>query len=961
MNSDDKLVDHLKWAMAELRDTRKRLRLVEEKAQEPVAIVGMGCRFPGGVESPESLWDLVSAGGDAVSGFPADRGWDLDSLFDPGRSRVGTSYAREGGFLHDAAEFDAGFFGISPREALAMDPQQRLLLEVSWEALERAGIDAAALVGEQVGVFAGIGASEYGPRLHEASEGFEGYLLTGSSPSVASGRIAYALGLEGPAVTVDTACSSSLVALHLAVQSLRSGECALALAGGATVMAAPGVFVEFSRQQGLSPDGRCKSFADAADGVGWAEGVGVLVLERLSDARRNGRRVLAVVRGSAVNQDGASNGLTAPNGPSQQRVIGQALVSARLSGRDVDVVEAHGTGTRLGDPIEAQALLATYGQDRDGGVPVLLGSVKSNIGHTQAAAGVAGVIKMVEALRRGVVPASLHVDEPSRHVDWTAGAVQVVTQGREWPLTGRPRRAGVSSFGISGTNAHVILEQAPEPDGDTEAGAGREPEGETGAETETEAGSGSGFGVVPWLVSGRSEAAVRAQAARLAEHVRRHGPDATDVAWSLASGRAALPFRAAAVGADTGELLAGLAGIAEGRGEVAATVRGSLGFVFSGQGSQRVGMGRGLYESFPVFAAVFDEVCGQWAGPLREAVRQVVFDRPDDVLDTGVAQPALFAVQVALFRLLESWGVAPLWVAGHSVGEIAAACVAGVFSVSDAARLVAARAELMRALPVRGGMVAVQAGEREVAALLPAGLSVAAVNGPSSVVVSGEDTLLAEVVAGCVASGWKTRRLRVSHGFHSPVVDPILDDFTTVARTLTYHEPGIRMVSTVTGQLVEPGLLTDPGYWVRHVRDTVRYHDALTALAGLNVRTLLEIGPDGVLAALDTDTDIRVIPSLRADRDDAHTVTTALARLHNHGIPVDWNAFYRQTGHRPRSVDLPTYAFQRERFWITASGDTVDRSPVDGWRYRVSWSLLPGVGGVLSGVWLLLDPDPGLV
>ncbi|MHC3410495.1 type I polyketide synthase, partial [Streptomyces sp. DT17] len=895
-SSVEQLVAALRTTMLENERLRARNDQLTDAAQEPIAVVGMACRYPGGVESPEGLWDLLVEGRDGVSGFPVDRGWDVEGLYDPEPGKPNRTVTREGGFLYGAADFDAEAFGISPREALGMDPQQRLLLEASWEAVERAGIDPLSLKGSRTGVYAGVMYHDYGPGT--------------SDGSLVTGRVAFTLGLEGPAVTVDTACSSSLVALHWAAQALRQGDCSLALVGGVTVMTTPDMFLYFSHQRGMAADGRCKSFAADADGTGCSEGVGVLLVERLSDARRNGHQVLALIRGSAVNQDGASSGMTTPNGPAQQRVIRAALELAGLTSGDVDVVEAHGTGTRLGDPIEAQALLATYGQGRPEGDPLWLGSLKSNLGHTQAAAGVGGVIKAVLSVRHGVMPRTLHVDEPSPQVDWDAGAVELLTQAREWPVRDRPRRVGVSSFGLSGTNAHVIVEQAP-------------------AVVEEEMPGSVVVPVVPVVLSARGEKALTAQAARLLEHVRSSSAALVDVGFSSVVSRAVLEHRAVITAGDREELVAGLEALAAGEesGLVVRGVAGNVGgtaFLFTGQGAQRLGMGRELCEAFPVFAAAFGAVVGELDAGLSRPLRGVVWGEDAELLSrTEFAQAGLFAFEVALFRLVESWGVVPDFLVGHSVGEIAAAHVAGVLSLADAAALVVARGRLMQGLPAGGSMVAVEASEAEVIPLLDGAVDIAAVNGPRSVVVSGVEDAVASVVEHFTGLGRRTSVLRVSHAFHSPLMEPMLADFEKVVSGLSFSVPVLPVVSGLSGEVSDE--VASPGYWVRHVREAVRFADAVTYTAARGVTTFIEIGPDAVLAGMAAQSveGGLFVPVQRRSRSEAQTAVGALGRLHTAGVRVDWAGFYGGSG--ARRVGLPTYAFQRERFWLgsVSGGDVV--------------------------------------
>ncbi|MEG8279649.1 type I polyketide synthase [Streptomyces sp. AHA2] len=912
--------DRVQRALRTLLEERDRLRRENDALKagrgEPVAVVAMACRYPGGVSSPEDLWKVLRDGLDVVDDFPADRGWR--DVYDPDPDATGSSYTRQGGFLKDVAGFDADFFNISPREALAVDPHHRLLLETSWEVFERAGIVPADVRGSDVGVFSGVSSSEYGWRFLEGrQQELEGYLLYGSALSVASGRVAYEMGLTGPAVSVDTACSSSLVALHMAVQSLRSGECSMALAGGALVMATPAMFVEFSRQGALSAGGRCKAFADGADGTGWAEGVGVLLLERLSDARRNGHPVLAVVRGSAVNQDGASNGLTAPNGRAQEKVIRQALANAGVAPGEVDLLEAHGTGTTLGDPIEASALLAAYGRDRPADRPLWLGSLKSNMGHAQAAAGVGGVIKAVLAMRHGYMPKTLHVDAPSRHVDWSSGAVELLVEGREWARRDGPRRAGVSSFGVSGTNVHVILEEEPpaRPAGQ------RQPEAAVAG------------GLVPWVLSAKSAGALRAQAGKLRDFLTlgtdTDGMDAAAVGWSLASGRSRFEHRAVVLGSGRDELLSGLNALSRGAecptvvsGTTAAP--GGVAFVFPGQGSQWAGMGRQLYDAFPVFAQTLDacaRALAEWVDwSLLDVLRGVEGAPGLDRVE--VVQPALFAVMVSTAALWRSWGVEPGAVIGHSQGEIAAACVSGALSLRDAARVVALRSKALVDLQGHGGMASVARSADEVAQrLAPWGdrVSVAVVNGPGSVVVSGEPDALDEFVEKMKADGAQARRIPVDYASHSPQVARVREKVTSALAGIRPETSGLPFYSTLYGEVVDTAEL-DAEYWYRNLREKVLFETSVRRLADDGFRVFIEMSPHPVLTVpvqevVEDLDDTLVLASSRRDRDEVRSLLGSLAQLHVRGGRVDWDALFTAR----RRVDLPTYAFQRQRYWLSSS------------------------------------------
>jgi acyl transferase domain-containing protein len=902
MVSEEKLVEYLRRVTAELDRTRKRLADVQAREHEPIAIIGMSCRYPGGVQSAEDLWHLVCEGKDAISVFPRDRGWAIDGLYSPEPGRLGTCCAREGGFLYDVAEFDAAFFGISPGEAAVMDPQQRLLLQAAWEACERAGIAPMSLGGSLTGVFTGIAYSDYASlAAYHPPRDIEGFLSTGAFGSVASGRIAFSFGLQGPAVTVDTACSSALVAIHLACQALRQGDCALALVGGVTVLSTPGAFIEFSRQGGLAPDGRSKPFAAAADGLGLGEGVGMLLLERLSAAQRNGHPVLAAIRGSAVNADGASNGLTAPNGPAQERLIMQALANARLSPEQVDAVEAHGTGTRLGDSIEARALLATYGQGRSTDTPLWLGSLKSNIGYTQAASGVAGVIKMVMAMCHGLLPQTLNVDEPTPEVDWSAGAVSLLTEPTPWPENGHPRRAGVSAFGISGTNAHVILEQAPEPQHGTVVLAAPPPVPRAVAAAADPDGTPSpppaGLATA-WVISGRNQGALRAQAEQLRAHVTSRQYSPVDVAYSLATTRSAFDHRAVIVAEDQAGFLRGLDAVARDepglglvQGAVAHPAKAAI--LFPEKVDHELATGQELYRAYPVFAQILDEACAHLDAHLQSSpqrpLRELMFATPgsaDAALlgHNGLALAASFALQAALFRLVESWGLHPDFVMGHATGELAAAYAAGVLSLPDACFLAAAHGRLMGALRIR----------------------------PAS---------------------------------PSPDPDGLLDQLRSVTDAIAFSAPTIPLISALTGQPVAAEQLSTAAHWVEQGRNAARAPDVLRWLRQKAVAVCLALGPEDVPAALGPalgaasadgradpgvtgDPHIKLVPALCSGQSEAQALMLAVAHAYVQGTSIDWPIVL--AGRQARQVSLPTYPFQRQRYWLDSLVTREDQDPANG-------------------------------
>lgn len=906
----------------------------EADGRDPIAIISMDCRYPGDISSADDLWRVVSDGLDLTSDFPTNRDWDIDALYDPDPDKSGTCVARRGGFLHDMADFDAEFFGMSPREALATDPQQRLLLETTYSLIERAGIAPSSLRGTLTSVFIGMIYADYASRFnHGKGEGHEheAHLDIGSSPSVAAGRISYTFDLKGPSMAVDAACSSSLSAIHLAVASLQTGESTLAIAGGATIMSTPRQFIAFSRQRGLSTDGRCRPYSADANGTGWSEGVGLVLLERLSDARRNGHTVHSIVRGSAVNSDGSSFGLTVPSGQAQQEVIKQTLRRAGLSPADVDVLDGHGTATMLGDPIEMRAVLEVYG-DKARSTPLLVGSVKSNIGHTQAAAGIASVIKMVKSMEHGIAPASLNVSKPTPHVDWTSGAVELLTEAKKWPSTpdDRPRRAAVSSFGISGTNAHVILEHVHFKEQHEEDCVREKSEN-----------------VYPWLLSGADEKALQAHARNMATLC--NTKDALNVAFSLAVTRSPLSHRAAVTATSDGDLHEALMAVAEGRlhpgvsTDIAKASKSGrsqsqsrLAFLFSGQGSQRIGMGQKLCARFPQFDAVFRETCKELDQrldhPLSEVIDSSFKANPRNgmrLLDRAdFAQAAVFAFEIAMYRLLESFGIRPDYVAGHSLGEIAAAHAAGYLSLADAAMLVTTRGSLMAGLPEGGAMASISATEKEVNGVirymnLAATTTVAAINTPDSVVVSGPTESALSIKGLFAAQGRSTTRLRVSHAFHSPMMGPTLDSLrAAISHISPLPDSGsskIPLVSTLTGKLIEARELTAE-HWIQHIISPVRFSDALHTLSSdAGVTTFVEIGPSAPLSIYVPD----AIATSQRKQNEVDVLLKSLGQLWVRGIQPsagtsgqEWKSVFDGSG--ARKTDLPVYPFQRRTYWLKA-------------------------------------------
>ncbi|MDB9526156.1 type I polyketide synthase [Oscillatoria sp. CS-180] len=897
-----------------LEEATTKLEAAEASKTEPIAIVGMGCRFPGEATQPEAFWQLLENGQDAVREIPGDR-WDVDAYYSPSRETTGKIYTRSGAFLNQVDEFDAAFFGISPREAVKLDPQQRLLLEVCWEALERAGQAPQELTGSRTGVFVGIGQNDYVKRLHQTGDvsQLDAYAASGNGFCFASGRLSHILGLQGPNMAIDTACSSSLVALHLACQSLRAGECSMALAGGVQLILSPEVTLSLSSMQALSPDGRCKTFDANADGYGRGEGCGVIVLKRLSDARANGDRILALVKGSAVNHDGRSSGLTVPNQRSQEELIRQALKQAKVSPADISYVEAHGTGTPLGDPIEMNALAKVLGLDRPADQPLHVGSVKTNIGHLEAAAGIAGIIKVILAMQHRQIPPHLHFQDPSPHINWQQFPVQVPTQCQPWNTTGdTPRLAGVSSFAISGTNAHIILQEAP-----------------------VQAPSRPAVNRPHLLtLSAKSEAALRDMAQDYQCYLREQPPAFSDVCFTANSGRSPFPHRLAVLAESGEDAQQRLAEFIDGpqspsvfQGKRSAVGKSAIAFLFTGQGSQMIGMGRQLYETQPTFRRILEQCQESLRSDLEHPLLEVLYPSPENaaamadlLTQTAYTQPALFAVEYALAQLWRQWGIEPSVVMGHSLGEYVAACIAGVFSLEDGLRLVAARGRLMQALPSTGSMMAVLTGEAELRPWLAEygeAIAIAAFNGPDNLVLSGQQEALTALGDSLTAANIEIRPLKVSHAFHSPLMEPMVQAFTTVAEQITYQPPQIKLISNITGQVATEAIAT-AAYWCDHIRQPVRFAAGMNTLQHAETTTFLEMGPKPVLLGMGRrcfpQTEALWLPSLRPGQADWTQLLTSLAQLYTHGYDIDWQGF-EQDDHRIR-LPLPTYPFQRQRYWV---------------------------------------------
>jgi acyl transferase domain-containing protein len=950
-----------KQALLALRKMRAKIEELERAKTEPIAIIGLGCRFPGRASDADSYWQLLHGGVDAVAAIPRDR-WDIDAFYDPDPDAPGKIYAREGAFVENVDLFDAPFFGISPREAVSMDPQQRLLLEVTWEALEHAGLAPDKLQGSRTGVFVGIGGSDYSQlQMQAGADTLDAYFGTGSSLSAAVGRLSYVLGLVGPNMAVDTACSASLVAVHLACQSLRAGESRTALAGGVNLNLLPEVFVTLCKARMLAADGRCKTFDAAADGYARGEGCGMVVLKRLSEAKADGDRILAVIRGTAVNQDGRSGGLTAPNELAQQELIRSALSVAGIQPAAVSYVEAHGTGTSLGDPIEVQALAAVLGEGRSKDHPLMVGSVKTNFGHLEWAAGVAGLIKVVLALQHEEIPPHLHLKKLNPFVDWDDIPVVVPTEATPWPAGSVPRIAGVSSFGFSGTNSHVIVEEAP-----------RQDEGRTDVDRPLQI----------LTLSARSESALRAVAVRFQTRLTGGLPEAlADVCFTANAGRSHFAHRLALVGQSSDQIGQALTDWAEGNapqvrsGRVQGVSQPDVVFLFTGQGAQYTGMGRRLYDTAPVFRRALDRCAELFKPHLAQPLLSVMFDAAHQTAlgQTAYTQPGLFAIGYALADLWKSWGIEPAVVMGHSLGEYVAACVAGLFSLEDAVKLVAARSRLMQSLPPTGAMAAVAADPdtlRSIVGARAAAISIAAINGPANIVISGETASISAALESLTAAGIEVQRLAVSHAFHSALMDPILDEFEQVAREIEYRTPRIGIVSNLTGRPIDPAAIGNAGYWRAHLREPVQFAAGMNALYEQGNRIFMEIGPAPTLVGMGrrsiSDPAVEWLPSLRKDRDDWVTILDTLSALYVKGVAVDWSGFDREYGRR--KVALPTYPFERRRFWFEGEVARREARPAvseprrDDWLHEVVWEAKPAAasGDVRPGSWLLFADDAGI-